>query len=63
MFNFVIGTTIETISEGSALVQKFGIIPSAFVELLTTTMFDCRAFKNYGNMIAERRFYPPGANL
>ena len=63
MFNFAIGTTIETISEGAALIQKFGVAPSAFVDLLITSMFDCKAYRNYGNMIAVRRFYPPGANL
>lgn len=63
MFNFVLGATVETLSEGAALVQKFGIAPNAFVDLLITSMFDCKAYKNYGNLIAERRFYPPGANL
>lgn len=58
--NFMLAATIETLGEALALVDKAGIDPAAFVELLTSTLFPAPAYRTYGSLIAERRFQPAG---
>jgi 3-hydroxyisobutyrate dehydrogenase-like beta-hydroxyacid dehydrogenase len=58
--NFMLAATIETLGEALALVEKAGIEPAGFVELLTSTLFPAPAYRTYGSLIAERRFQPAG---
>ncbi|CAD2220245.1 dehydrogenase [Angomonas deanei] len=62
-FNFTLASAIETISEGSALVQKYDMESSDFTSLLSGTLFDCIAYNGYGNIISSRQFQPAGATL
>jgi 3-hydroxyisobutyrate dehydrogenase-like beta-hydroxyacid dehydrogenase len=58
--NFLIASVIEGLSEGIALVNKAGIDPARFVDILTNTLFGAPVYKTYGALIAEERFQPAG---
>jgi 3-hydroxyisobutyrate dehydrogenase-like beta-hydroxyacid dehydrogenase len=58
--NFMIAAMIETLGEALALVEKGGIEPRAFLEVMTSTLFPAPAYRTYGTLIAERKFSPPG---
>lgn len=61
--NFMIASVIETLSEGFALSRKYDIDPAQLLELLTSTLFSAPVYKNYGAMIVEERYDPPGFKL
>ncbi len=61
--NFLIKTVIESLAESFAFVQKLGADPAKFLEILTETMFAAPIYRNYGSMIADLKFYPPGFRL
>jgi 3-hydroxyisobutyrate dehydrogenase-like beta-hydroxyacid dehydrogenase len=58
--NFLIATVIESLGEAMALVEKGGIDRHQYLELLTASLFNIPIYKNYGGMIADRRFEPAG---
>ncbi len=58
--NFLLASTIEALGEAVALVSKAGIDPRAYVEFLTSTVFNVPAYKTYGALIAEGKFEPAG---
>ncbi|HUW97592.1 MAG TPA: NAD(P)-dependent oxidoreductase [Acidiferrobacter sp.] len=58
--NFLIAAVIESLGEAMALVEKGGIDRHQYLELLTSTLFDVPLYKNYGALIANRQFTPPG---
>lgn len=61
--NFLIGATIESLSEALVLGEKGGIAPEALLELFTATLFGSPVVKNYGARIARTEFTPPGFAL
>jgi 3-hydroxyisobutyrate dehydrogenase-like beta-hydroxyacid dehydrogenase len=56
--NFLIAAAIEALGEAIALVGKAGIDRSAYVELLTSTIFPVPAYQTYGRLIAAGKFQP-----
>src|SRR4029077_10992882 len=58
--NFVVGCAIEAMSESFALVRKYGVPPEVFYGVLTDGLFACGAYKAYGKIIAEERYFPAG---
>ncbi|KPA78932.1 putative mitochondrial 2-hydroxy-3-oxopropionate reductase [Leptomonas pyrrhocoris] len=62
-FNMMLMVAIESISEGSALVQRYGMTSHEFTSLLSETLFDCTAYRGYGSIISNRAFLPAGASL
>jgi 3-hydroxyisobutyrate dehydrogenase-like beta-hydroxyacid dehydrogenase len=56
--NFLLASAIEALGEAVALVGKAGIDPSAYIEFLTSTVFNVPAYKTYGALIAQRKFEP-----
>jgi 3-hydroxyisobutyrate dehydrogenase-like beta-hydroxyacid dehydrogenase len=56
--NFLLAAAIEALGEAIALVAKAGIDRHAYVEMLTSTLFDAPAYKVYGRLIAEEKFQP-----
>ena len=52
--NFVLASIIESLGEAFALVEKSGVAPSAFHEIITSTAMSCPAYKNYGRLIIDR---------
>ena len=59
--NFMIFSTIEQMSEMFALNEKGGIAPATLFDILTNSFFSAPVHKNYGRLIVEQRFDPPGA--
>lgn len=58
--NFLLATVIESLGEAMALVEKGGVDPHQYLNLLTSSLFDVPVYKNYGAMIADRKFDPAG---
>jgi 3-hydroxyisobutyrate dehydrogenase-like beta-hydroxyacid dehydrogenase len=56
--NFLLAATIEALGEAIALVGKAGIDRRAYVEILTSTVFNSPAYKTYGGLIADDKFEP-----
>lgn len=58
--NFLIASVIESLGEALALAEKGGIDRRRYLEILTSSLFDLPVYKNYGGLIADRRFEPAG---
>ena len=58
--NFLLASAIEALGEAVALIGKAGIDTRAYVEILTSTIFDSPAYKTYGALIAQGKFLPAG---
>jgi 3-hydroxyisobutyrate dehydrogenase-like beta-hydroxyacid dehydrogenase len=58
--NFLMASAIEALGEAVALIGKAGIDRRAYVELLTSSIFNVPAYKTYGNLIAQGKFEPAG---
>jgi 3-hydroxyisobutyrate dehydrogenase-like beta-hydroxyacid dehydrogenase len=56
--NFLLGTIIESLGEAFALVQKSGVDPSAFLDIITSTSMNAPAYRNYGRLILDRPAQP-----
>ena len=61
--NFLIFSTIEQMSEIFALNDKAGLPPAQLLEILTGSFFNAPVHRNYGRMIVERAFDPPGGAM
>jgi 3-hydroxyisobutyrate dehydrogenase-like beta-hydroxyacid dehydrogenase len=58
--NFLIASVIESLGEALALVAKGGVDTGAYLDLLTSTLFDAPAYRTYGGLVARREFEPAG---
>jgi 3-hydroxyisobutyrate dehydrogenase-like beta-hydroxyacid dehydrogenase len=56
--NFLLASVIEALGEAIALIGKAGIDRRAYVDFLTSTLFNAPAYKTYGPLIAEDKFTP-----
>jgi 3-hydroxyisobutyrate dehydrogenase-like beta-hydroxyacid dehydrogenase len=54
--NFVLGCAIEAMGEGFALTRKYGVAPAVFYDVLADGMFNCPAYKIYGDIIAKEDY-------
>jgi len=61
--NFMIASAIETIGEATTLAARHGVPPEALLELMTGSLFSAPVYKNYGAIIAGRKYQPPGFRL
>jgi len=61
--NFMIASTIETISEALVLAQKNGLSRSDVAEFFGKTLFACPIYQSYGKKIAAQEFEPAGFSL
>jgi len=52
--NFLNGAIIESLGEAFALVQKSGVDPETFLDIITSTSMNSPAYKNYGRMILDK---------
>lgn len=52
--NFLLGSIIESLGEAFALVQKSGVDPAAFLDIITSTSMNAPVYKNYGRLILEK---------
>lgn len=58
--NFLLATVIESLGEAIALVEKAGVDPVSYVDILTSTLFSAPAYATYGDLIARKSFEPAG---
>lgn len=58
--NFLLASVIEAVGEAMALADKGGLDRRRYLEILTSTLFDVPVYKNYGGLIASRKFEPAG---
>ncbi|MGO8854963.1 MAG: NAD(P)-dependent oxidoreductase [Steroidobacteraceae bacterium] len=56
--NFLLAAAIEALGEAIALIGKAGIDRRAYVELLTSTVFNLPSYITYGGLIAQGKFEP-----
>src|SRR5450631_254656 len=56
--NFLMASAIEALGEAVALIGKAGIDRHAYIELLTSSIFNAPAYKTYGSLIAQGKFEP-----
>ncbi len=61
--NFMIFSTIEQLSEVFALNEKAGIAPATVFEVLSNSFCSAPVHVNYGKMILEGHFSPPGGAM
>ncbi len=61
--NFMIAAMLETLGEAFALVRRAGVSPQQFLEVVNGSLFKSPLYQNYGSLIAEERFEPPGFRL
>ena len=52
--NFLLASIIESLGEAFALVEKSGVEPARFHEIITGTAMNCPAYKSYGRLIIDR---------
>jgi len=58
--NFLLAAMLESLGEAFALIRKGGVDPQAYLELLTSTLFNAPVYKTYGAMIADEAYEPAG---
>jgi len=58
--NFVLGCAIEAMGEGFSLTRKYGVAPEVFYDVMTDGLFAAPAYRVYGKIIAEERYWPAG---
>jgi 3-hydroxyisobutyrate dehydrogenase-like beta-hydroxyacid dehydrogenase len=58
--NFMILASIEAMGEALALASKGGVGAQTLLEVLTGTLFDAPVFRNYGAILLQERYRPPG---
>jgi 3-hydroxyisobutyrate dehydrogenase-like beta-hydroxyacid dehydrogenase len=61
--NFLIAAAIECMGEAVVLAERYGVQPAALLEILSNTLFAAPVYRNYGKLIAERRYEPAGFRL
>ncbi|MDB5367621.1 MAG: 6-phosphogluconate dehydrogenase NAD-binding protein [Rhodospirillales bacterium] len=61
--NYLIVSTVQSLGETVALARSSGLDETAFLGLLTETLFSGPVHKIYGTAIVEKRFRPAGFGL
>jgi 3-hydroxyisobutyrate dehydrogenase-like beta-hydroxyacid dehydrogenase len=58
--NFVILAAIEAMAEAMTLAEKGGVQRGQLLEVLTGSLFDAPPYRNYGAMLADKKYTPAG---
>jgi len=61
--NFMIASAIATMGEAVALAEANGIKATDLLDVLTSALFTAPLYKNYGSIIADKRYEPAGFRL
>ena len=56
--NFLTASAIEALGEAVALIGNAGIDRHAYIEFITSSIFNVPAYKTYGGLIAQDKFEP-----
>ena len=59
--NFVLGCAIETMGEAFSLVEKLGVEPQQFLDVMLNGLFGAPAYEVYGRMIVDKAWQGHGA--
>jgi 3-hydroxyisobutyrate dehydrogenase-like beta-hydroxyacid dehydrogenase len=59
--NFVLGCAIETMGEAFSLVEKLGVAPEQFLDVMLKGLFGAPAYEVYGKMIVDKAWVGRGA--
>jgi 3-hydroxyisobutyrate dehydrogenase-like beta-hydroxyacid dehydrogenase len=59
--NFVLGCAIETMGEAFSLVEKLGVEPAVFFDVMLQGLFGAPAYQIYGKMIVDEAWEGHGA--
>ena len=62
-FNFLIASATEAIAEALSVVEKSGLDPVAFYDMMVGTAFGCPLYENYGRQLHQRAWDKPGFKL
>ena len=52
--NFLLASIIESLGEAFALVEKSGVAPARFHDIITSTAMNCPSYKSYGRLIIDQ---------
>jgi 3-hydroxyisobutyrate dehydrogenase-like beta-hydroxyacid dehydrogenase len=61
--NFLIASAIEAMAEAFTLVEKQGLKPAGFLEMIDQAVLQSPLYRRYGTLLAEGQFVPPGFEL
>ncbi|HEU4643126.1 MAG TPA: NAD(P)-dependent oxidoreductase, partial [Gemmatimonadaceae bacterium] len=61
--NFMIVSAIEAMAEAAAMSRGNDVAENELLDVLTGAVFTAPLYRNYGALIAERRYEPPGFKL
>lgn len=61
--NSMILSTIEQMGEMFSLCEKGGVEPATFFEIMTNSFYSAPVHKNYGKLMVEQQYAPPGAPM
>ena len=61
--NFLIMCTLEGLGEVFTAARKADIDPKAVLDVLSGTLFGCPIYNNYGPIIIDEKFSPPGFKM
>ena len=59
--NFALGCAIETMGEALSMVEKLGVDPKLFFDVMTQGLFAAPAYDVYGKMIVDQNWDSHGA--
>jgi len=58
--NFLLTAAVEAMAEASAMAEKNGVARAELLNFLTSTIFNCPIYVNYGKAIVNAQFEPAG---
>ena len=61
--NFMLATVLESFGEAYAMLEKSGLDPHSFLDVVNNGAFRSPVYANYGRMIADRQYEPAGFSL
>ena len=61
--NFMLATVLESFGEAYAMLEKSGLDPHSFLDVVNNGAFRSPVYANYGGMIADRKYEPAGFAL
>ncbi|WP_010502689.1 NAD(P)-dependent oxidoreductase [Paenibacillus elgii] len=60
--NFLIASMLEALSEAQLMVEKYGVEPARFMDVVNA-LFQSPVYQNYGAIMTEQRFEPAGFKM
>ncbi len=61
--NYLIQAALQSMSEAISLAKKSGIDEKEFMKMITSTLFNCGIYINYGNIVLNEQFKPAAFTL